>query len=121
MCTIKLLTAVALAIGEATAAHCQPAAFYSARISDSQTVSLFLDGTSAATESGFDFDVRIGVGRIADSDPDLYVDPSGHKAVIRCYEPSLVMLGGRAYDIESLSEADWKSALWAAVCTGPIS
>jgi hypothetical protein len=121
MCVVKLLTAVVLAIGETTAAHCQPAAFYSARISDSQTVNLFLDSRSAATESGFDFDVMIGVQRIANAGSDFYADPSSHKAVVRCYEPSLVMLGGRAYDVAGLDTADWKAALWAAVCAGPVS
>lgn len=121
MITIKLLTVTVLTLGGATAAHCQPHAFYSARLSDDQTVGLFLEHTIAAAEAGFDYDVMIGVGSVKSVGPEQYVDPSAHPAAVRCFEPALVMVAGREYVIHKLDPSDWKTALWNTVCHAPIS
>jgi hypothetical protein len=121
MITIKLLTVTVLTLGGATAAHCQPPAFYSARLSDDQTVGLFLEQTIAAAEAGFDYDVMIGVGSVRPAGKDHYVDPSAHPAAVRCYEPALVMVAGHEYAIDKLDPSDWKTALWNTVCHAPIS
>ena len=121
MITIKLLTVAALTLGGATAAHCQPPAFYSARISDEQTVGLFLEQTVAAAEAGFDYDVMIGVGSVRPAGNNQSVDPSAHPAAVRCYEPALVMVAGREYSVDKLDPSDSKTALWNTVCHAPIS
>lgn len=121
MITIKLLTVTVLTLGGATAAHCQPPPFYSARLSDDQTVGLFLENTISAAEAGFDYDVTIGVGSMRAAGSDLYVDPSAHPAAVRCLEPALVLVAGREYVIDRLDPSDWKTALWNTVCHAPVS
>ena len=121
MITIKLLTVTVLTLGGATAAHCQPAAFYSARLSDDQAVALFLERTIAAAEAGFDYDVMIGVASAVPSGKDQYADPSLHPAAVRCYQPALVMVSEREYPVDKLDPSDWKTALWDTVCHAPIS
>ena len=121
MITIKLLTVTALTLGGATAAHCQPPAFYSAQLSDDQTVALFLERTIGAVEGGFDYDVMIGIGRVRHAGNDQYADPSAHPAAVRCYEPALVMVAGREYAVDKLDPSNWKTALWNTVCQAPIS
>ena len=121
MITIKLLTVTALTLAGATAAHCQSPAFYSARLSDDQTVGLFLEHTYAAAEAGFDYDVMIGVGSMKPAGINQYVDPSAHPAAVRCVEPAVVMVAGREYTIGKLDPSDWKTALWNTVCHAPIS
>lgn len=121
MITIKLLTVTVLTLSGATAAHCQPAAFYSARLSDDQSVALFLEHTIAAVEAGFDYDVVIGIGTLRPAGKNRYVDPSAHPAAVRCYEPALVMVAGREYAVDKLDPSDWKTALWNTVCHAPTS
>ena len=121
MFAIRLLAATALTLGGAALAHCQPTAFHSARLSDDQTVGLFLERAIAAAEAEYDYDVMIGVQSVTPAGSGQYVDPSAHPAAVRCHAPALVMVAGRKYAIEKLDLSDWKAALWTSVCHAPIS
>ena len=118
---VKLLTAAAALQGSTSAAYCQPSAFYRSLLGEDQLVSLFLRDAIAAAEPGFDYDVSIEITRGHIHGTDLYIDPSVHKAVVRCHEPGAVMVGGRRYDLPGLGQGDWKLALWQSVCTTPTS
>lgn len=118
---VKLLTAAATVLGSAAAAYCQPPAFYSSPFGAQESLSLFLRDSTAAAEPGFDYDVLIEIARGQINGKGLYIDPSAHKAVVRCYDPGAVMVSGRLYDVSGLGQGDWKLTLWNSVCASPTS
>jgi hypothetical protein len=118
---IKLLTAAAALLGSNSAAHCQPPAFYTSSFGEHELVSLFLRDAMTAAEPGFDYDVLIEIARGQIDGTGHYIDPSAHKAALRCYEPGAVMVSGRLYDVSGLGQGDWKLALWKSVCMAPTS
>lgn len=118
---VKLLTAAAALLGSTSAAHCQPPSFYTSAFGEHEQVSLFLRDATAAAEPGFDYDVLIEIARSQTDGTGFYIDPSAHKAVVRCYDPGAVMVSGRLYGVSELGGGDWKLALWNSICTAPTS
>jgi hypothetical protein len=114
MIVFKLLAAM-WALNAATA-QAQPLLFYSAKVANGEIVSLLLTTTKPALDRRFDFDVQIAIDHAG-----VYFDPSTHKATIRCGMPGEVLVGGVEYPMTRLASADWKLALWNAICSTPTS
>jgi len=100
----------------------EPFYFYSQRVAVGLTIRLGIIGSDASAEAEYDHDVQIRILEIQNGGA-RYLDPSGHKASIRCVAPAVVGVGGVDYPIDTvqLGAQDWKYELWKAVCTDSIS
>jgi hypothetical protein len=95
--------------------------FYTANFPDTTTVQLSIVSDKISHTADYDFDVAIGLTSTDATGAIQYVDHGRHHASVRCAQPAYVSLGAHRYAMDAIARADWKAALWKALCAIPSS
>ena len=119
----RFLVAIALISTPASASDLL--VFHTSYFADSASVDLSLLSNRQSSDTGYDFDVLIGLAETTANGSLHYSDKTAHRARVRCSHPAIILVGGTRYQVKLSDSADdadrWKADLWKAVCGVPVS
>jgi hypothetical protein len=122
---MKVHLLLAAAVIPSVAGATDQAVFSKAYLADQSAVYLSLLSHTPSADTGYDFDVLIGLTRVSREGHIVYEDGRRHSAHVRCGVRPVVLVSGIEYPVtvsaNPATPQRWMGDLWKSVCETPTT